>query len=90
MCQQLRHHLALKKIYPLTLGSIPGIPIGVFFLKKVDPELIQWVVGAMLITYSAYSFLTKRLGKGIWKGWAYPFGFFQAVWAVLLVHLVRR
>ena len=33
---QLLKYLEWKKIYCLILGAIPGAPIGVFFLKKLD------------------------------------------------------
>lgn len=76
---QLRKHLDWKKIYPLFLGAIPGIPIGVFFLKKLDKEPIQWILGIILISYSLYGLLFRSPKKGIREGWAYLFGFLSGL-----------
>jgi uncharacterized membrane protein YfcA len=74
---QLHPHLELKRIYPLILGSIAGILIGVYFLKRVDKALIHWLLGLLLISYSVYNLMSlKSLAKGIREGWAYLFGFF--------------
>ena len=73
---QLWKHLDWKKIYPLFLGALPGIPLGVFFLKKLDKDLIQWILGIILITYSLYSLFFRSTNKPMRKGWEYLFGFF--------------
>ena len=73
---QLRRHLEWKKVYPLFLGALPGIPLGVFFLKRLDKELIQLILGIILIIYSLYSlFYRLHRSKGIKETWAYLFGF---------------
>ncbi len=74
---QLHTHLELKKVYPLLLGTIPGILVGVYFLKRVDQELIHWLLGLLLIGYAAYNLISLRsFEKGISEEWAYLFGFF--------------
>lgn len=72
---QLWKHLDWKKLYPLLLGACPGIVLGVFFLKKLDKGLIQWILGIILISYSLYSLFLRSPKKGIMEGWAYLFGF---------------
>ena len=74
---QLWEHLDWKKIYPLFLGALPGIPLGVFFLKKLDKDLIQWILGIILIAYSLYSLFFRSSDKQMRKGWGYLFGFFS-------------
>jgi uncharacterized membrane protein YfcA len=73
---QLWKHLDWRKVYPLFLGALPGIPIGVYFLKKLDEDFIQWILGIILVTYSLYNLLFLSTNKGIREGWAYLFGFF--------------
>ncbi len=73
---QLWKHFDWKKIYPLFLGALPGIPLGVFFLKKLDKDLIQWILGIILISYSVYSLFFRSTTKQMKGGWAYLFGFF--------------
>jgi len=72
---QLWKHLDWKSIYPFFLGALPGIPIGVVFLKKFDKDLIHVVLGVTLISYSIYSFFFKQFEKEIKDWWAYLFGF---------------
>ena len=71
----LRPYLDLKKIYPLLIAAIPGIPLGVILLKKLDKTVILCVLGIVLIAYSLYSLLSGSTGKRIRGYWAYPFGF---------------
>ncbi|MBW2204837.1 MAG: sulfite exporter TauE/SafE family protein [Deltaproteobacteria bacterium] len=73
---KLWKHLDWKKIYPLFLGALPGIPVGVFFLKKFDVNTIQLILGIILVTFSIYSLFLKSFNRGLREGWAYVFGFF--------------
>jgi len=72
---QLLKYLEWKRIYALTLGAIPGIPVGVFFLKRLDKDTIQWALGVFLIIYSIYSLSYKLSKNGIREAWAYFYGF---------------
>jgi uncharacterized protein len=72
---QLRQHWDWKKIYPLCLGSVPGAPVGVWFLNQTETQLIQWTVGAVLIAYASYSLLLKPAARFTAPVWAYLFGF---------------
>jgi len=74
---QLWKYLDWQKIFPLFLGALPGIPIGVCFLKKLDKGMVQWILGIMLISYSLYSLFFRSSNKEIKEGWAYLFGFFS-------------
>jgi uncharacterized membrane protein YfcA len=72
---QLRSYLDWKKIYPLLIAAIPGIPVGVIFLKRLDRTVILYVLGILLIAYSLYSLLSRSTGKQLRGHWAYVFGF---------------
>lgn len=72
---QLRHHLNWKKIIQLLVGAVPGVPVGVFLLKRLDQETIQLTLGIILIGYALYTLISKQSEKGIREGWAYAFGF---------------
>lgn len=72
---QLRHHLDWKKIIPLLVGGVPGVPFGVFLLKRLDRETIQLILGVILVGYALYTLISKPSEKGIREGWAYAFGF---------------
>ena len=72
---QLWRYLEWKKIYPLVISALPGVPIGVLFLKKMDKEVIQLTLGIILIGYSIYSLVFKFSRKELKGVWAYFFGF---------------
>lgn len=72
---QLRHQFDWKKLSPLIWGAMPGIVLGVFFLKRLDKETIHWLLGVLLIGFALYSLLFRSSRKEIRKKWAYVFGF---------------
>ncbi|HET57627.1 MAG TPA: sulfite exporter TauE/SafE family protein [Deltaproteobacteria bacterium] len=72
---QLRRHWDWRKIYPLFLGSIPGIPVGVVLLARTDGQLLQIIIGIVLIIYALYGLLFKPVVVTMGKVWAYAFGF---------------
>ncbi len=73
---QLRRHFDWNKILPILLGALPGVPVGVFFLKKMDRGTIHWILGILLVVYSLYGLLLRSPRKGIDQRWGYAFGFF--------------
>lgn len=72
---QLWRHLEWKKVYPLIIGAIPGVFVGVYFLKKFDTGAIYWLLGATLIVYALYSLFIQKSVKRIRERWAFLFGF---------------
>jgi hypothetical protein len=73
---QLRAHWEWGRIWPLLAGAVPGIPVGVYLLKRMDPVHIQVVLGVVLLAYAIYGLLF-RLPLGKLGGlWACFFGFF--------------
>ena len=51
----LRKDLDWQKVLPLLVGSIPGIPLGVFFLKNMNTDTIQLAMGLILLAYALFS-----------------------------------
>lgn len=72
---QLRQHLDWKKILPIFIGAALGIPVGVFFLKRLDTGTIQCILGIILILYAFYGLCFRSPAKGIDHRWAYVYGF---------------
>ena len=54
---KLRHALRWQNVWPLTLGSAIGIPIGVVLLTYVNPAFVRFGVGVVLVLYTAYGLL---------------------------------
>ena len=72
---QLLKSLNWKEIYPLLVGFVPGVMIGVFYLKMLDTGILRVILGIILVTYSAYGLFFEISNIRIWKGWAYLVGF---------------
>jgi uncharacterized membrane protein YfcA len=72
---QLRQHLEWRRVYPLLAGTLFGVPVGVFLLKRLDTNLIQIVIGSVLIGYVLYGLTFRKSMQGIRERWAYLYGF---------------
>ena len=70
----VRHAVDFKKILPIFLGALLGIPIGVYLLKILQPKTIKIVLGIILIGFSTYSIFRKESTKRIGKRWGVPIG----------------
>jgi uncharacterized protein len=66
---KLRHVLDLRRAWPLALGTVIGIPIGVGILAWLDPAYLRFGVGVLLVIYAIYGlarpvFTPIRIGTG--------------------------
>jgi len=68
----LWRYIDKKRLILLAIGNVLGIPIGIYILSSVDPEVIKIVIAAVIIPFSialliGYSHRFKRddLGTGI-------------------------
>jgi uncharacterized membrane protein YfcA len=52
---KLRQALNWRAIWPLSLGTTIGIPIGVILLNYIDPLYLRLGVGVLLVLYAIYS-----------------------------------
>ena len=52
---KLRHELSWQDIWPLTIGTTIGIPIGVMLLTHINPTSLRFGVGVLLVLYAIYS-----------------------------------
>jgi uncharacterized membrane protein YfcA len=51
---KLRQALNWQKIWPLTLGTTIGIPVGVMLLSYLNPVYLRFGVGVLLLLYTIY------------------------------------
>jgi hypothetical protein len=66
---KLRHALDLQKAWPLALGTVIGIPVGVSILSYLNPTYLRFGVGVLLAIYSIYGlsrpvFAPVKIGRG--------------------------
>jgi len=52
---KLREKLDWQAIWPLSLGTTIGIPIGVVLLTYINPAYLRFGVGVLLVLYAIYS-----------------------------------
>ena len=74
---QLRAHWDWGKIMPLLAGALPGIPVGVYLLKRMDPVHVQIILGLVLVAYAIYGLLFRLPVGKVGGFWAYIFGFIR-------------
>lgn len=56
-------------VLPLTLFSLPGIPVGVWLLQWLDVRVLQGGLGAILVFYSLYQWFARPVPRVIGLGW---------------------
>jgi uncharacterized membrane protein YfcA len=72
---QLWNHIDWKKIMPLFMGCLPGIYVGVTFLKKTNSSIIEISLGVILIAYALYGLILRPKPRKISSSWSYLAGF---------------
>ncbi|GBE03564.1 sulfite exporter TauE/SafE [bacterium BMS3Abin09] len=72
---KLKDYMEMKKILPLIIGSLPGIYLGIVFLKSMESNLIKMLLGIMIILYCIYSFSSHPGPRKLHRAWAYIAGF---------------
>jgi uncharacterized protein len=76
---QLRPHLSRKRILPLALASLPGIPLGVYILKNVPVWILEMGLGGLLVVFSLYFVWSGGKTRPLSRGWTYAAGFGSGV-----------
>ncbi len=49
---QTRRHIDLRRAVFMSLGSILGIPLGVYLLSRLDPSIIKLAIAVLVIPFS--------------------------------------
>jgi hypothetical protein len=79
-----RKALKINTIWPIIASSIVGIPLGIYFLSRVDQEISMTILGIIIVTYALYALLEAfthliRLPNLDHAAWAYLSGFFAGI-----------
>jgi uncharacterized membrane protein YfcA len=56
-------HIQWKVVIRLVIGSLFGVPIGVWLLKHMDKNLMQGIVGVVIVLISAYNLFKPTFFK---------------------------
>jgi uncharacterized protein len=76
---QLRPHLRLQHIGPLTVAALPGIPLGVYILTHVAVRVLELLLGGLLVVFSLYFLWSGGKTRQLSRGWAYVAGFSSGI-----------
>lgn len=74
-----RRVVNVQAIRRLVLGAIPGIPLGILFLRRFDEKVVLAGLGIVLVTYAIYSLFRLRLPTFANSLWAWLFGFIAGI-----------
>jgi uncharacterized membrane protein YfcA len=69
-----RHALNLAAIWPVTLASLPGIPLGIWALTRVPEGIVLSILGVVIAGYALYALLNLHLPNLENRLWAYSIG----------------
>lgn len=72
---QLARHIQTRNWLPLLIASLPGVPVGVYLLKTVEPQWLELLVGSVVIATAA---ATRRHGPSkaeLKRHWTFAAGF---------------
>jgi len=58
---RFRVRFDFRKIVPLIIGAVFGIPIGIFLLNEFSDGLMKSILGVFLIIYALYSLFIMRI-----------------------------
>lgn len=73
---RLHQHFDPKKIKPLIIGAIPGIPTGIYLLVNLPENIIKTTLALVIIGYALYSLINTYSSFTISHKAGYGFGFF--------------
>jgi uncharacterized protein len=74
-----RQHVIWKEAGALTLGSVPGLVLGVMLLRRADDTTLRWMVGCATITYAVWALLLRRTEIRLGPRWVWLFGFLSGL-----------
>ena len=74
---KLRKHFDYKKLKPLLIGTIFGVPTGALFLARADEQTIKRILAFLLFSYGFFSLTgKKKIELELTPKWGYLAGFF--------------
>jgi len=72
---RLARHVQTRKWLPLLMASLPGVPVGVYILKTVEPQWLELLVGGVIIATAAATWQHGSSKTELKKRWTLTAGF---------------
>jgi uncharacterized membrane protein YfcA len=71
---ELRKHLKFFELKNLLIGSVIGIPIGVYILSEFDPHLLKLILGIIVLVFVILTLGSFIKTTNLNNRWGYLFG----------------
>ncbi len=68
-----------RAMWRVIAASLAGIPLGIYFLRAVDENIVLGLLGVVLVSYALYSLLKLHLPAFTNPHWGWLFGFIAGV-----------
>lgn len=73
---RFKEYIDWQKLWPLMAGALPGIPLGIYFLKNYEDVMIKKIVGGVVIIFALWNLIARADRKyALSRFWAYLAGF---------------
>lgn len=69
----------LQAMRRVIFGSLLGIPLGIYFLRGVDEQIVLRLLGIVLVSYAVYALLKLHLPAFANPNWGWLFGFVAGI-----------
>ena len=77
---RFKEYIEWQKLWPLLVGALSGIPLGIYFLKNYDDVVIKKIVGGVVIVFALWNLITRAdRGCVLHRPWAYLAGFASGI-----------
>jgi hypothetical protein len=77
---RFRDHIEWPKLWPLLVGVLPGIPLGICLLKNTEDIVIRKIVGAVVIGFILWNLFTRtQRSQDLSRFWAVLAGFMSGI-----------
>ena len=64
----IRHAIDWRRVLPMVLAGLLGVPIGTLLVSRLDPEMFRLSVGVLLIAFSGFMLLGRVRTRMAWGG----------------------
>lgn len=75
MLSRYRAGIRPHAVYPLLVGMMFGIPLGILALRQIDERIVLGVLGAVISLYALYALVGFRIPRPNGRPWAWGVGF---------------
>ena len=73
---RFKKYIDRQKLWLLMVGILPGIPLGIYFLKNYEDVMIKKIVGGVVIVFALWNLIVRAERRyTLSRTWAYLAGF---------------